>query len=96
MFVKLDAHTQIIDDFPSVEEEGPISAPDSELIPENDHSIALFRSNTVYPGFHTVSTVAYMVFCTTIVVTFFDVVRQLRNNYKLKKSAYSAVPTEGH
>lgn len=92
VYVKLDGHHQIKeDDFPSVEEEQP-SAPDTIVEEESDNAIPLFRSNVVYPSFHTYSTIGYMIFCTTFVVTMFDVARQLRNSRKLKK--YAAVPTE--
>lgn len=92
---KLDPNAEIEDnDYPSVEEGGDgATSPDSEpQLPDN--SIALFQNKTVYPGFHTISTVAYMIFCTTFVVTMFDVARQLRKNFRLKRKAYGLVATE--
>lgn len=93
--VKLDSTSQIKeDDFPSIEEETLPSSPDQTVELKNDRSIALFQNKDVYPGFKTYSTVGYMILCTTIIVTMFDVVRQLRNGRKMKKNAYAAVPTE--
>lgn len=91
---KLDSTSQIKeDDFPSIEEDTP-SSPDQTVAQTNDRSIALFQNKEVYPGFKTYSTVGYMILCTTLIVTMFDVVRQLRNGKKMKKNAYAAVPTE--
>lgn len=92
VYQKLDPTAEIEDnDYPSAEEDA--ATPDNE--PElSDNSIALFQNKTVYPGFHTISTVAYMIFCTTLVVTMFDVVRQLRNNFRLKRKAYELVAQE--
>lgn len=95
VFVKLDQQHEIKDDdYPSVEEEQESNQEEDPLRRDpNDHSVALFQPSTVYPGFQTVSTVAYMIFTTTFVVAMFDVARQIRNGYKMKKSAYAAVPT---
>lgn len=92
VFAKLDTPIKD-DDFPSKEEESQAS-PDAIEEEVKDNSVALFQSNAVYPSLQPYYTVAYMVFCTTIVVTMFDVVRQLRNNRKLKKGgSYSTVAT---
>ena len=80
------------DDFPSAEDNTPVDPSEPGIPDHSGDGIALFQSPTVYPGFSKISTVAYAIVCTTVVVTLFDVSRQLRKNWRLKKNAYSAVP----
>lgn len=96
VFLKLDGKTEIKDDdYPSAEEEEVIvDSQDSNNKEDTSGGIALFREKAVYPGFHTYSTIGYMIVFTTFVVTMFDVARQLRKNNRLKRNAYAAVATE--
>lgn len=95
VFLKLDGKTEIKDDdYPSAEEEEVIVDTEDNNKEDTSGGIALFREKQVYPGFHTYSTIGYMIVFTTFVVTMFDVARQLRKNNRLKRNAYAAVATE--
>lgn len=94
-FVKLGSNTEIKDDDLSSKEEELIQSPDVTTAAPDQGGVTLFQAKTVYPGFHTYSTIGYMIVCTTFVVTMFDVTRQWRNMRK-QKAAYAALPTENH